>query len=253
MALLEQIGRRVHLTPEGVRLLAHAEVILEAAEEARRDLRAVNESPQGELDIACFSSVAKAHLLPAIARVRARLPQVRIFIRELESPDAIEAVRGGHCQLALTFAYNLVPRDDATDLASRPLMEEPMLLALPETWRGERGPIKLERLAQEDWMVGSRQSDDRLLAERACATAGFVPRITHTIDDYDLMLRMVSAGLGIGFVPELAQRFSSAKVVFRKPAGMALTRRIQVLTRNALVESPLVLAMMSELSTLPAA
>ncbi|HET6160334.1 MAG TPA: LysR substrate-binding domain-containing protein, partial [Dongiaceae bacterium] len=129
-----------------------------------------------------------------------------------------------------------------------PLMDEPVLLALPKKWRREREPVGLARLAQEDWIVGSRQPDDRQLAERACALAGFAPRITHTVDDYDLVLRMVSAGLGVGFVPELALGFSSAKpVVLRTPGGAPLRRRIYALTRSALATSPMVRALLAEL------
>jgi DNA-binding transcriptional LysR family regulator len=44
--------------------------------------------------------------------------------------------------------------------------------------------------------------------------------MTRTIDDYDLMLRMVAAGLGVGFVPELALSFSDTAVVLRtRPAA----------------------------------
>ena len=124
-----------------------------------------------------------------------------------KSADAIEAVRDGRCHLAVSFAYNLAPRLDIAGLASHRLLDEPVFLALPKPWRRERKPIALERLAQEDWIVGSRQPDDRQLAERACAVAGFAPGITHTVDDYDLVLRMVSAELGVGFVPELGLRF----------------------------------------------
>ena len=125
-----------------------------------------------------------------------------------------------------------------------------MLLALPQPWRAGRGRIDLERLAQEDWIVGSRQTDDRLLAERACAVAGFAPRMTHTVDDYDLLLRMVAAGLGVGFVPALGLRFPSAEaVVVRTPGGAPLSRRVHALTRGALTASPLVLALLWELAS----
>ena len=248
-ALLERVGRRVRLTAEGARLVSHAETILQAVEAAELDLRAAGEKPKGELEIACFSTFAKVHLIPAVMRARHRFPDVRVVIHELESPDAIEAVRDGRCHLAVTFAYNLVPRPDAAGLASQPLMEEPVLLALPEQWRAERDPIDLQRLAQEDWIVGSRQTDDRLLAERACAVAGFAPRITHTVDDYDLLLRMVSAGLGVGFVPELGLRFPSAEAVtVRAPGGAPLSRRLHALTRGTLTASPLVRALLSELA-----
>jgi DNA-binding transcriptional LysR family regulator len=249
VALLERVGRRVRLTAEGARLVSHAETILQAVDAAELDLRAAGERPKGELEIACFSTFAKVHLIPAVMRARDRFPEVRVVIHELESSDAIEAVRDGRCHLAVSFAYNMVPRPDAAGLASQPLMEESVLLVLPQSWRAERDPIGLERLAQEDWIVGSRQTDDRLLAERACAVAGFAPRITHTVDDYDLLLRMVSAGLGVGFVPELGLRFPSAKtVVVRRPAGAALSRSVHALTRSALTNSPLVRALLSELA-----
>jgi DNA-binding transcriptional LysR family regulator len=248
VALLERIGRRVRLTAEGARLVSHAETILQAVEAAELDLREAGEKPKGQLEIACFSTFAKVHLIPAVMRTRHRFPEVRVVIHELESPDAIEALRGGRCHLAVSFAYNLVPRLDSAGFASQQLMEEPVLLALPEPWRGERDPIDLKRLEQEDWIVGSRQTDDRLLAERACAAAGFAPRITHTVDDYDLLLRMVSAGLGVGLVPELGLRFPSAEAVaVRTPAGAPLSRRVHALTRGTLTASPLARTLLSEL------
>ncbi len=61
---------------------------------------------------------------------------------------------------------------------------------------------------------------------------------------------MVSAGLGVGLVPELALMFPSAKgVVVRAPAGRPLRRQIQAITRSTLGASPAVRALLSELGT----
>src|SRR5690242_10555273 len=248
VALTERIGRRVRLTAAGMRLAAHAEAILQAVEAAELDLKAAGETPRGVIEIGSFPSFAKARLLPAVVRARKRFPGLQVVIHELEPPDAVEALRHGRCDLAVSYAYNFAPRPDIAGLVAEQSMEEPMLLALPHKWQRERDPIALDRLAQEDWIVGSREPEDRRLAERACAVAGFTPRITHTIDDYDLLLRMVAAGLGVGFVPELALQAASAKaVVIRRPGGTPLIRRIQLLTRRALAASPLVRALLSEL------
>jgi DNA-binding transcriptional LysR family regulator len=60
---------------------------------------------------------------------------------------------------------------------------------------------------------------------------------------------MVAAGLGVGFVPELALWFPSAKaVVIRTPGGAPLRRRVHALTRSALAASPMVRALLSELA-----
>jgi len=246
--LTERIGRRVRLTADGIRLAAHAETILQAVETASQDLKSSREKPSGTLTIACFPSFAKAHLIPAVIRARKRFPDFRIILNDLEPADAIAAVRDGSCDFAVSFAYNLVPRPDLPGITALPLLEERMVLALPPTWRRERDPLNLKRLADEDWIVGSRGADDLQLAERACALAGFAPRVVHTVDDYDLVLQMVAAGIGIGFVPELGLKFPSAKTIaIRTPAGPTLSRKITALTRSTMIGSPLVRALLAEL------
>lgn len=252
VALLERVGRRVRLTAEGVRLVRHAETILQAVEAAERDL--AGDEPRGMIEIACFPSFAKARLLPAAIRARARFPELQAVIHEMEPAESVEALREGRCDLAVSFAYTLVPRPDVPGLVAWPLLEEPIRLALPPAWRDEPDPVDLRRLADQDWIVGSRQADDRRLAERACAAAGFTPRMTHAVDDYDLELRMVAAGLGVGFVPELALELQGAEPVeVRTPAGPPLHRKIQALTRSALTASPIVRALLSELGVRPSA
>lgn len=248
--LLERVGRRVRLTAEGARLVAHAETILAAVETAELDLRALGARPSGTLEVASFSTFARARLLPAVARVRERFPELRVVIHELEPADSIEALRDGRIQLALSFAYNLAPRSEVAGLVARPLLDEPIRLVLPRAWRTAGDPIDLRRLAEADWIVGSRQTDDRQLAERACAVAGFAPRVAHTIDNYELLLAMVAAGLGVGFVPELALGASGAKgFIVRTPRGAPLRRRVEAVTRKALAGSPLVEALLAELAT----
>ena len=246
--LFERVGRRVRLTADGTRLAAHAEEILRAVEAAELDLKAGREKPRGTLEVACFPSFAKAYLLPAVIRVRQKFPDFSVLLRDLEPADSIEAVRGGRCHLAVSFAYSLVPRPDVPGLVAFSLLQERILLALPPKWRRARNPVDLRQFADEDWIVGSRGGDDLQLAERACALAGFAPRVTHMVDDYELMLQVVAAGLGIGFAPELGLTAPAAKaVVLRKAAGAPLYRSIYALTRVGLAGSPLVKALLSEL------
>ena len=167
--LFERAGRRVRLTAEGARLAGHAEEILRAVEAAEIDLKAGREAPRGTLQIACFPSFAKAHLLPAVIRARKRYPELGVVLHDLEPADGIEAVRSGRCDLAVSFAYSLVPRPEVPGLVATPLLEERVLLALPPDWRLARGPIPMQRLVDADWIVGSRGGDDLQLAATAAA------------------------------------------------------------------------------------
>ncbi|GLQ99076.1 LysR family transcriptional regulator [Dyella mobilis] len=246
--LLDRIGRRVQLTDAGARLALHAETILQAVEVAEHDLQTAHGKPYGECVIACFSSFAKAHLVPVASRLKMRFPELRICIHELETPDAIEALREGRCDIAVQFTYDLVPRPDLSGMTSRKLADEPVVLALPKCWQTKPGPLDLKSLADKEWIVGSRQTDDLVLAERACAAAGFAPKMAHTVDDYDLLLRMVAAGLGVGFVPTLGLRFSNTKAVtIHTVRGMPLRRHIYAVLRTAVATSPVLQVVMSEL------
>lgn len=247
-SLLEREGRRVRLTAEGERLAGHAEAIIQAVEDAEQDLLAVQETPVGVLEVAVFATYAKARLLPAVGRLRQRYPDLRVVICELEPADSLEAVRDVRCDLAISFAYSLAPRRPAPGLVAQPLMEEPIRLALPDRLAHLPDPVDLRALADEDWIVGARQTDDRELAARVCAAAGFAPRMTHAVQDYDLVLETVAAGLGVALVPALALGSPAAeRVAVRTPGGAALSRRIEAVTRPALAASPRVRALLAEL------
>ncbi|RUL79970.1 LysR family transcriptional regulator [Dyella choica] len=247
--LLERVGRRVRLTPDGERLAEHADVILRAVEKAELDLRGATTKPVGRLVIACFATYAVAHLLPALFRVRAQCPELDVVFHEMEPDDALVALRDGRCLLAVTFAYSLVPKPNDDSLIVEELFREPVLLAFPHSKARKRSTIDLGAFAQDDWIVGSRQLDDRLLAERACAAAGFVPRIVHAVDDYDLVLKMVEAGLGVGFVPRLAlDRSSKVNVGIGTPKDHALVRIVQAVTRPGIAASPAIRLLLAELA-----
>ena len=188
----------------------------------RLDLRGAGERPEGRAgDRLLLDLRRRRTLLPAVIRAKGSFSGAAGGdSHELEPVDAIEAVRDGSCHLAVSFAYNLVPRPDVAGLVAHPLMDEPVLLALPAPWREECEPIALERLAQEDWIIGSRQPDDRRLAERACAAAGFAPRITHT----SRRLRPDPAGWlrrgsGSASCPDLGLRFPRRRSCGGRHAG----------------------------------
>jgi DNA-binding transcriptional LysR family regulator len=246
--LLERIGRRVQLTAEGQRLAAHAETILQAVEAAALDLQTTGKQPRGVVRIGSFPTFAKVRLMPAITAARTRYPDLEVILCEIESAEAIAAIRDGRCDLAITFGYSLAPQAEVPGIVSHQLLDEPVLLVLGKEWRREAGPIDLRRLEDEKWIVGSRQLDDHELALRACALAGFVPRITHRIDDYSLVLDMVAAGLGIGFVPQMALETANTKaIVRREAAGPALRRRISAVIRQTSANMPTIRAVLSVL------
>lgn len=248
--LLEPVGRGVKLTEAGRRLVAHAETILNAVEVARLDVGAKSATPRGVLNIGCFASFAKARLLEAARHTRQIYPDLSISIHEMEPEDASHAVRTGRCDGAIVYSHNLAPLAPLPGFVERRLLEEPMLLALPRRLRRLPKVVDLSALADCDWIGGSRGPGGYNLTSRACALAGFAPRITHSIDDYDLLLRMVAADLGISFAPAMALRaYPHKDVSVRTPAGPPLRRSISLIARPAVSSSPGMVALLGHLES----
>src|SRR5688500_5719897 len=90
--LFERAGRRVKLTAEGPRLVGHARIVRAALDAAQSDLSAPD-PPRGPVAIACCSTMAAVHLVPAMAEARTRYPRLHIALHELEPPEAVDALR----------------------------------------------------------------------------------------------------------------------------------------------------------------
>ncbi len=230
--LVRRVGRRVRLTPEGHRLAGHAHTVLNALDAAEKDLREAGQ-PRGPVRVATFATAAVRHLLPAVRAARTRFPELRVVIRELEPADAITALREDRCDLAITYAYSLLPEPAPDGLEVRPLRREPVLVALPAGHPAVAPAIDLRKLSSESWIVGSRGTADHQLIERAAALAGFRPDTGHSADDYALILQMVRYGLGVALVPESGTDGAPPDVLLRPLADLPLSRDVQALIRHS--------------------
>jgi DNA-binding transcriptional LysR family regulator len=94
---------------------------------------------------------------------------------------------------------------DAEGLKVRPLLEDPMGLAVPEDHPfAGREQVRLEQAASEEfvWVHDAQDPGHPLYA--ACLKAGFTPRIVCESGSAQGVLALVAAGLGIALLPRLA-------------------------------------------------
>src|SRR5256885_624898 len=65
------------------------------------------------------------------------------------------------------------------------------------------GGVRLAALAGGAWVGGTADCECNRLISRACAAAGFEPRIAFETDDYTAMQGFVAAGVGVSLIAEL--------------------------------------------------
>ena len=196
--LVERSARGVRLTEAGRALVRHAEVILARLADAEAELEAIAGLRGGRLRLVSFPTAGATIMPRAIAAFRERHPFVEVSLEPAEPPEALECLRAGECDIALTIdAPFLGDPDDGAERIH--LLDDPMYVVLPRDHPAARKPqVRLEDLASEPWIGGSSTGcPDVAILFRACQTAGFDPRIVFHSDDYLAMQGFVAAGMGV--------------------------------------------------------
>ena len=196
--LIEPEGRRVRLTPAGLRLADHAVTILAAVERARLDLDPDAE-PAGTVRIGGFATGIRVSLLPIVADLAAQHPKVHLVISEYEPIEAFALLAGDDLDLALTYDYNLAPASPRAVLQAVPLWSIGWGLGVPAGTAQRPGDITA--FADATWIVNSRNTADENAVRALASLAGFTPTIGHQIDSLDLVEELIVAGFGVGLLP----------------------------------------------------
>jgi DNA-binding transcriptional LysR family regulator len=227
--LVQRNARGVRLTDAGEALVRHAEAIMARLAEAEAELEAIAGLRGGRLRMATFESAASTLMPLAIAAFREQHPAVELSMSLAEPEDSVPLLRSGDLDLAIVFDTASVPVDASLD--RRHLLEDPMYLALPRDHPlAHRRRVRLDDLAGEPWVAGSAGCECNRLLARACAAAGYEPRIEFQTDDYTAMQGFVAAGVGVSLIAELGLRTVRDDIVVRDLGRDTPARQIYAAT-----------------------
>jgi len=236
LALVTRVGRSVRLTEAGSVLARHALTITSALDAAEGDLADLAGLRTGTVRLAAFptaSSTIVPRLLGALATSH---PGIRVTYIEAQPPEAVQLLREGAVDLAITFSYpgdRADPhRDSASGLTAQSLFTEEMVVVIPSQHPlGELDVIDVAMLADERWIAGCPRCRGHLLA--VCEVAGFAPVISFETDNASAVLNMVASGLGVAMLPRLALATATlpAGAVIRPHSPLSV-RSIQALAND---------------------
>lgn len=260
--LVQRAGRGIQLTDAGRLLAERATEVIGRLDAAENELAVFAGLRAGRLRLAAFPSALAAIVPAAVAILHERHPGIDLRLTEAEPPEALRMLKAGYVDVALVFrhvttdsgriqtrgrepAQRRLERDESTDTAeeqehlrAQVLLSEDVHLVMPEAaTRGGESPLPpavtelwpadLARLATYRWIAGCDRCREHLLQQ--CASAGFTPRIAFTTDDFVAAQALVTAGLGVTLLPELALRAARNPGV--RTARLRGTRRCVVAVR----------------------
>lgn len=210
--LLERTGRRVHLTAAGRALARHARVILDQMALAEAELAHPDGQPAGVVRVAAFSSAVRALVIPLAQRLATEHPRVEVDVVELDPRESGPALRRADVDLAVTADLLDGAPLAGPDVATVPLLEDPVVLVTPTRSPADAAPgpvpdgapVDLARLAGVRWAADLPGTYLSTLLDSACREAGFEPRVVARLPSYELLLAHVEAGLSVALLPGLA-------------------------------------------------
>jgi DNA-binding transcriptional LysR family regulator len=191
--------------------------------------------------IGAFPSAAAGLVVPAVAELAARHPDLACVIREHEPEDGIALLRSGALDLLVSESYDDVPSAPVGGLESHRLLSEPLLLVTPPD-----GASELPAHRDADWIAGLAGTQFAAALDQACAAAGFVPRVVHRADDARLIQALVAAGLGVALLPELACAPAEG-VGYREATPAPPRRHVDAHARRGATRRPALAAALSAL------
>tara|TARA_R110002110_G_scaffold103690_3_gene262062 strand:+ start:2719 stop:3618 length:900 start_codon:yes stop_codon:yes gene_type:complete len=215
--LFRRLPRGVELTEAGRALLPEARAIISGVEEAVAKTKRTARGEEGALSVGFTSSAPFHPFIPqVIRRYRERFPKVELILEEAGTAEMAEALKAER----LDAAFVRSPIADRTGLAIHALVQEPMLLAVPQDHRlaTATAPVGLQQLADEPFILYRRAAGQGLYDAimQACRSAGFEPVIAQQAPRIVSTLNLVAAGLGVTIAPASLRQLGMDGVVFRE-------------------------------------
>jgi DNA-binding transcriptional LysR family regulator len=233
--LFRRVPRGVELTDAGRTFLEGARATFANLERTLESARCTARGEEGRISVAFTSSTAFHPLVPRVIReFRETFPRVAVTLAQNNGPELIEQVESDRLDAAFTRLH--IVKLEA--VVFHPLLEEPMVVALPEGHalaRGQaRAALPLKALSGETF-VGNRQR--RTLATMrsdvvaACRAAGFSPR-EQEAPNVMATLPLVAAGIGIAILPSSLQHMNIPGVAYRRLSNTHLKASLSLASRR---------------------
>jgi DNA-binding transcriptional LysR family regulator len=199
--LLDRIGHRSTLTPVGEVVYRRAVRMLAEREDLFAELDDLRGLKRGTLRLGLPPVGSSTLFAPLFATYRQRYPGVEIRLVEHGSDRLEEILRAGQIELAAL----LMPA--AAQFQWQAVRSEPMSVLMPIAQaRPRRRTTDLAALKNLPFVLFEEGFAINRMILDICRRQGFEPKIVARSSQIDFIVELVSAGLGIAFLPRMIAR-----------------------------------------------
>ena len=219
LKLFDRTKRSVQLTAAGAALVPEARDLLARAAAMPVLARASADGEAGRLRLAFVSTVG-FDLLPRWVRAfREQYPRVQLELIEATGDVQLEALDRGEIDAGFILHS---PGFAPPGLTCQRIAQDPLVLAVPEqSALAGNTTLTLKDLLDQPLVIFPR----RILPSLYDAifamyhAAGYLPRVAQEAIQMQTIVNLVSAGIGVAWVPDSVRQFQRPGVVYRELEG----------------------------------
>ena len=205
----------ITLTPEGLRLLERAVLLLRDAEDLKRELQTRGKAQRHRIRLAHFGTFIELYLVPFTQRVHTRHPQWNFDLLERDPADALPLLQRGEIDAAV---LGRPAAEKLRGLSTKVIWSEtPVIVVASNHKLAKRRRLTLGELAGEKLIVWDERQFPGFGAPfiAACRQAGFEPDVAQTVDSVAAVFSHAARDGMVGYVGQLASRLPTPGIAFK--------------------------------------
>jgi DNA-binding transcriptional LysR family regulator len=200
--LFERMGKRIHLTEAGEKLLSYAQRMLDIEEELKVDVVAQTR-PQGSLSIRIPVTVTTHFMPPIIRSFHEMYGRVGLDFLSCSYFSLRQELESGMLNLAFIIFDSFKERG----LETESLYPVPLaLVARPGGRLASKRSLTLQDLGNEVVYIAKHDCSYRLMLEKVLTEKKIRPEVYIELNSIDSIKRCLTEGDGVSLLPRIAVR-----------------------------------------------
>ena len=230
VALLRRSARGVELTPAGEALLFHARQMMEQVDQMRAEISDYTMGAKGGVRMQANASALAQYLPEDLALFSEKHPQIKVTLGEERSSAIVAALLAGTTDVGIVMEG----AEGASALHLYDYRADVLVAVLPKKHPFKPKETALEKLLDYDFVGLESNTVISRCLNHAATLAEKPLRLRVQVKSFDVVARLIQAGMGIGVLPEAAAKAFAGPMGLRhvKLTDPWATRRMYVAVRQ---------------------
>ncbi|MED4056683.1 LysR family transcriptional regulator [Niallia taxi] len=212
MTLINRSNKTHELTDAGQIVYEYAQKIMAQMDEMATTLHDMTNLARGSITIGIPPMIGSLFFPKVIAAFHKAYPNIHINIKEYGAAKVVKSVEEGEFEIGIA----VLPLTDESSFNVFHLVSEEIKLIVNEQHKlADRKQVHMKELKEEEFIFYSEEFALYEMMKRGFINEGFEPNIIFKSSQWDFMIEIVAANLGISMLPEsICSRTTNNQVRF---------------------------------------